>query len=579
MVNVELGEFSVRANQMQILGPEFGQFADYEHLFGRMDPTLRPQCARIKSAEHCEHVRLLAQRCDLQMWTADPRDMSLRWSRAFPEGVQSEESWAIEILSPIRDAVVPGATLYLPDQPSAHAGLVFLSAIVPPARASEPTAPSNTRGTRSKVVAAVACVSLKQIVVMRQPPLVLVFNVVSCGRSWYRTCIFTSDASQSLHEPLASDVSAHLALPPPSGQRGDPSTAVDPQASLRISRDVPGSEGQQMYLPTRFLLALLPDALLSQYDFWQQIEDGADGDAQHLRGYEKSGAAAAVTAHHELHVRITRASLGDDAEAQVWRVPVGSHDSRGRAVLLNPSTLGSTAIGNLLTLCLRIDSASQVLIWCSAIDDAHPGAQHVLSRVELPRGATAQAPGRCGLGHNAVAGVRPLPSCCTLAAFAASGLLRWPLRPRPADPACLTAYCMSHAALLVVAQRDSTSRTVRTPTAACDCSRKRSLGAFTAHAASHVTPPAMSHRQSCHIASHVTPPVMSHRQRRWLILVCPLSGCPIPSAHAHAQSRPPHPSLTCIAPVVWCAPQLLPLRPPRSADRSGPFQLSPKRPT
>ena len=52
MINVELGEFSVRANKTQLVSEAFGAFADYEYHFGQMDAALRPQCAVIQATTH-----------------------------------------------------------------------------------------------------------------------------------------------------------------------------------------------------------------------------------------------------------------------------------------------------------------------------------------------------------------------------------------------------------------------------------------------------------------------------------------------------------------------------------------------
>ena len=40
MINVELGEFTVRAHRMQLLDAAFGRFVDYEQHFGAMDGAL-----------------------------------------------------------------------------------------------------------------------------------------------------------------------------------------------------------------------------------------------------------------------------------------------------------------------------------------------------------------------------------------------------------------------------------------------------------------------------------------------------------------------------------------------------------
>eukprot|EP00966_Prymnesium_polylepis_P173298 4008204-Prymnesium_polylepis.1 len=49
MVNAELGEFTIKANGMELVPEEFGAVgADYEEHFGPMDSTKRPQCAVVQ---------------------------------------------------------------------------------------------------------------------------------------------------------------------------------------------------------------------------------------------------------------------------------------------------------------------------------------------------------------------------------------------------------------------------------------------------------------------------------------------------------------------------------------------------
>ena len=40
---------------------------------------------------------------------------------------------------------------------------------------------------------------LKEVVVQRDPPLVHVYDILECGRRWFRTIAFSSDATHCLH--------------------------------------------------------------------------------------------------------------------------------------------------------------------------------------------------------------------------------------------------------------------------------------------------------------------------------------------------------------------------------------------
>ena len=113
--------------------------------------------------------------------------------------------------------------------------------------------------------------TLKEILVLRDPACVLIFNVVEHGRRWYRSLVFCSHRSCSLADlPLTSPigdalpVSAPLELP-----CGDAMLLSPPAATLVITRTV-GGRGQ-LFIPHRLLLGLLPAAILERYDFWQAL--------------------------------------------------------------------------------------------------------------------------------------------------------------------------------------------------------------------------------------------------------------------------------------------------------------------
>lgn len=216
-------------------------------------------------------MRLLAQRHDLQLWTAEPSAPTNPWSRPYPSGLSAEEGWAAAVLRPWLELALRDVALMLPPrraQPPegvAAKGVVHLLGLSrpppppPPPRDGKPPPQSRSASTSSWSP------TLKHVVLFEQPPLVLVFDVVSWGRQPYRTLVFTSDASRSLHEPPAEALHASLASPSLPPCRGDPTSLVTPCASLRISRDEPGHvASQQTFVPYRFLLGLLPDGLLHQ---------------------------------------------------------------------------------------------------------------------------------------------------------------------------------------------------------------------------------------------------------------------------------------------------------------------------
>ena len=144
--------------------------------------------------------------------------------------------------------------------------------------------------------------TLKEIMVVRDPPSLLVFNVVEHGRRFIRCLEWTSDCSgeiiiardsfqrtatgrgacrrglvlpracagcvADLAGALGKPLSVSLA-PQPHWQAGDALTPAVASASLLITRSITKDEALQTFVPARFLRGLLPEALLETYTFWQ----------------------------------------------------------------------------------------------------------------------------------------------------------------------------------------------------------------------------------------------------------------------------------------------------------------------
>ena len=117
-IDVELGDFSVRKNRVQLVPKEFGQHPDARFALTNvlvpvdgsetsekyaLEPASLPQCAVVRRTDNVHHVRLLGQRTDLELWTPDPRDLGtevLGWERPYPDGLLSGETWVQALLDP-----------------------------------------------------------------------------------------------------------------------------------------------------------------------------------------------------------------------------------------------------------------------------------------------------------------------------------------------------------------------------------------------------------------------------------------------------------------------------------------------
>ena len=71
--------------------------------------------AVLQASAERQHVRLLAQRRDLRLWTADNRTLSLGGVRDYPRGLRPDEAWVEPILRPWINGALKGLRLRLPE--------------------------------------------------------------------------------------------------------------------------------------------------------------------------------------------------------------------------------------------------------------------------------------------------------------------------------------------------------------------------------------------------------------------------------------------------------------------------------
>ena len=267
-INVQLGEYCASSHkQMRVLPPELvAGFADFDVVFGGGSDALSYQSAEVQATSARTWVRLVGQRHDLQRWAPDMRTAPPSFAtpyRGLLPTLTASLPWVHEILEPVREAHFPALTLTAP--------------------AAELAIFRNVSSMRVLLLEAKASLEStgieKEVLIVREPPLVMVFNLVEHGRRWYRSLVFASDASCCL-AALPASVALHRQLP--ALVCGDALTPSPPAPSLVISRSTsvlqesdgtPVDAGEQTFLPTRLLRGLLPAALLELYVFWQHERD------------------------------------------------------------------------------------------------------------------------------------------------------------------------------------------------------------------------------------------------------------------------------------------------------------------
>ena len=235
---------------------------------------------------------------------------------------------------------------------------------------------------------------VKEAVVLRSPPAVHIFQLVSHGRRWNRSLEFTSDAARSLGVPSAGGVNL-APTPRPHWAGGEVADLPTPKQSLVITRPLVHGVSSEEYIPDYLLCGLLPEALITAYHFWQR----PDGQLVGNRRTAEPGpvkAAASVGSTDQLLVALSEARY-----AVVYRIPMDQptqppHASspsppppltEARRLLCGAYAPTESALGRLVSLLERIEDLGHVLLWSSAdgLDSSGPPSSVQLELVELPR--------------------------------------------------------------------------------------------------------------------------------------------------------------------------------------------------
>jgi hypothetical protein len=348
-VNLQLGEFSLRRQALTPLPKEVARQPDFLAAFGE---DLGPiQSVQVSATSQRRWLRLVGERHDLQRWAADlrppPRPGGLR---PYPSGLRPREAWLKTALEEAGESHLAGMVLTLPDDDLSDSSYAILYAQTSSAISAVAAAVERSNGVDVSASgggggasaggagaggtggagagAASASVggggtldghSLKEVMILRDPPTIHVYDVVECGRRHFRSIVFSSDATHCLHAlyPRRQEQRATSHVQRVMGIAHLP---VMPQPSLVITRTLSAALGEQTYLPARLLYGLLPTALLEMYDLWQQADD------KHLRGYMKPGAHANDSRRTELRITLGEVHVGGkrgasgDASALIQRI-------------------------------------------------------------------------------------------------------------------------------------------------------------------------------------------------------------------------------------------------------------------
>lgn len=322
-INIQLGEFTLKKNTMQQLSQEIVQHSVFRDVFGSVDTSNGSaiQCAEVHDTEFRTWKRLLGQRHDVQLWTPDTRtQMALppAFSRAYPGSLKGDEEWVKNVLEPWRMHYFKQVDLFASTASASAQPFAVLAGLLKEEGAS----------------------TLVEVVVFRQPPTVHFYQMIEYGRRYYRTLVFTSNASYCYRGDFGSAVptlswsGAGITL----SVGHVPKSPLGPAQSLVIYRNIDAATGLQQYLPKHLINGLLPEALLEQYQFWQNV------DSQRIVGHadDRENLIIEISAHSAAQARVTRGSL----------------------TLLNVLYAArNTALQAFYDVLRRLDDLSHLLIW------------------------------------------------------------------------------------------------------------------------------------------------------------------------------------------------------------------------
>ena len=313
-INVQLGQFTLRKQQLQLLDDEIQMQPEMLEIFGEGIVENPIQCAEVANTANRSWLRLVGRRHDIQYWTVDERPLPIRdgmfsRSRRYPDDLDDSEDWISQALEPWREEHLSGIDLHLPSSKAKSDALFAVLKgyeVVP-------------EGEERDYLA-----TTKEVLVLRYPPTVHVYNIVEGGRRFFRSLIFSSDTNFCLHDLQPNPIMKNSV---PGLTCGDAATSAPREQSVVITRNLNKQMGPQTLIPRRFLQGLLPSALLEEYEFWQNEDDSISGYMRASSNQESDDTVARRPTMLQIELlkdsgRDTDGWCSSDASAIVRRVPL-----------------------------------------------------------------------------------------------------------------------------------------------------------------------------------------------------------------------------------------------------------------
>jgi hypothetical protein len=301
-INIQFGEFALKKNRVETLPLYVRKLPDFIQVFGNNEINMGVAAATVQKCEFRYWLRLVGRRHDVQLWTKPPLSyyaQNTTLKRVYNPidgvggGLLISEGWIRDVLEPVRKKWFPDVPLYLRTQ--AHSEVAIAARLVghwpdheamqmAQNMASETS--KNIQKNQNKVNRSQRADSAKslqpktrirELIVLKQPPCVQIFDVVEHGRRFYRTLVYASD----VHRCLSSHEGTYNPYTMTCESKGGVPPLPPIKSSIIITRNLSTDIGRQCFIPSRFLNGLLPECLRAQYDFWQS-------DNNTIQGYERN---------------------------------------------------------------------------------------------------------------------------------------------------------------------------------------------------------------------------------------------------------------------------------------------------
>ncbi|KAK6588719.1 EF hand family [Cryptosporidium xiaoi] len=400
-INIQFSLFSLKNNNMRVLGNWIHDFEDFKAVISDSDNCLdkegsisrkngiyesridhRYQSADIANTQNLYWCKLIGSRIDLYRWEPFHKTNKIIFKTVYnKDNLPKEAEWIRDLFEPWRALFLNSvSTIYIEDgkgnysfpdkgmggknldgafkrriyNPPDLSNIVRMQFLYPLYEPGEGPESPNFKGNLTRTDrrfsgddsgqvqlesqnVEIVTHSLKEIVVHRFPPVIMVYDIVEQGRIYYKQLCHTSNVSYSLgsfenkfiipflntkDENLTSDsfgfrnTEFNSDKMPTSSRHGNSGAGNGictsnfdsnangrftlasgsplkrgrkPSQSLVIMRDYYKDPiGTEMYVPPRFLLGLIPQVFLETHIFWQSQVTG------NIRGYPKNNQNAAT---------------------------------------------------------------------------------------------------------------------------------------------------------------------------------------------------------------------------------------------------------------------------------------------